>query len=145
MLTMRSLISSGTKPLKVQIMLTTGMSMFGKIAVGVRTIASAPRIRMSIDTITNVYGRRSASLTIHMIHSGLAGMYPQIDPTAGALVSWHLGLRPIAAAEGTATLPDRTMSLAGIFWPYTRRLSPLSGRIVEPSRETPANRPRALE
>src|ERR1700686_2161687 len=50
-----------------------------------------------------------------------------------------------SAAAGTATVPERTMSLAEISRPYTWRLSPLSGRIVEPSRETPANRPRALE
>jgi hypothetical protein len=47
-------MSSGTKPLKVQMMLTTGMLMFGKISVGVRTIASPPIIKMSIDTTTNV-------------------------------------------------------------------------------------------
>src|SRR5260370_40477036 len=68
---MRSLMSSGTRPLNVQMMLTTGMVMFGKMSVGVRTIASAPRIRMSIDATTNVYGRLSASLTIHMIHPRL--------------------------------------------------------------------------
>src|SRR6202142_1179876 len=50
-----------------------------------------------------------------------------------------------SAAGGAATTPARTISLAGISLPYTRRLSPLSGRMVEPSRETPANRPRALE
>ena len=50
-----------------------------------------------------------------------------------------------SAAGRTATFPDRTISFAGIFLPYTCWLSPLSGRIVEPSRETPANRPRALE
>src|SRR2546425_10264578 len=50
-----------------------------------------------------------------------------------------------SAAGGTATAPDRTILLAGIFLPYTRRLSPLSGRIVEPLREIPANKPRAPE
>src|SRR5258705_8664850 len=50
-----------------------------------------------------------------------------------------------SAAGGTATVPARTISLAGIFLPYTRRLSPSSGRILEPSKATPANKPRALE
>ena len=54
MLTMRSAMSSGTMPLKFQIMLTTGMLMLGKISVGVRTIASPPMIKMSMDTTTNV-------------------------------------------------------------------------------------------
>src|SRR5580704_8780979 len=61
-------------------MLTTGMLMFGKMSVGVRTIESPPMIRMSMDTTTKVYGRLSASLTIHIIHpSGLAGSISQID------------------------------------------------------------------
>src|SRR6267143_2539168 len=47
-------------------MLTTGILMFGKISVGVRTIASAPMMRMSMDTTTKVYGRRNASRTIHI-------------------------------------------------------------------------------
>src|ERR1700730_677880 len=47
-------------------MLTTGMLMFGKISVGVRTIASAPMIRMSMANTTKVYGRCNASLTIHI-------------------------------------------------------------------------------
>src|SRR5258708_34063024 len=50
-----------------------------------------------------------------------------------------------SAAWGTVTVPDSTMSFAEISRPYTRRLSPLSGRIVEPSRETPAKSPRSLE
>src|SRR5260370_39076940 len=50
-------------------MLTTGMLIFGKMSVGVRTIASPPMIRMSMDTTTNVYGRLSASLTIHIFQS----------------------------------------------------------------------------
>src|SRR5207244_9084192 len=52
--------------LKFQIMLMTGMLMLGKISVGVRTIASPPMIKMSMDTTTNVYGRRNASRTIHI-------------------------------------------------------------------------------
>src|SRR6266850_5337902 len=65
-LTMRSLMSSGTKPLKVQMMLTTGMSMLGKMSVGVRAIASVPRIKIRTANTAIVYGRLSASLTIHI-------------------------------------------------------------------------------
>ena len=42
------------------------MSMFGKMSVGVRRITSGPMISISSDSTTNVYGRRSASLTIHI-------------------------------------------------------------------------------
>ena len=45
---------------------TTGMSMFGKISLGVRTIANAPAISSSSAATTNVYGRLRASLTIHI-------------------------------------------------------------------------------
>src|ERR1700686_4467940 len=57
-------------------MLTTGMSIVGKISVGVRTIASPPMIRMRIDITTNVYGRRNASRTIH-IEVSLWSLYDQ--------------------------------------------------------------------
>src|SRR5712671_6018427 len=50
-------------------MLTTGMLMFGKMSVGVRKIESVPRIKIRMASTTNVYGRLSATLTIHMIHS----------------------------------------------------------------------------
>jgi hypothetical protein len=63
---MRLAMSWAEKPLYVQTMLTTGMSMLGKISVGVRSIASGPTIKINTARTTNVYGRRSASLTIHM-------------------------------------------------------------------------------
>src|ERR1700737_2097253 len=47
-------------------MLTTGMLIFGKMSVGVRSAASVPRIKIRIATTTNVYGRLKASLTIHI-------------------------------------------------------------------------------
>jgi hypothetical protein len=46
-------------------MLTTGMLMAGKMSTGVRTIDSPPRSAITIASTMNVYGRRSASLTIH--------------------------------------------------------------------------------
>src|SRR5260370_18575351 len=47
-------------------MLTTGMSIFGKMSVGVRTMASATRMKIRIANTAIVYGRLSASLTIHI-------------------------------------------------------------------------------
>jgi hypothetical protein len=47
--------------------LTTGMSMLGKMSTAVREIEKIPSSNMSIDITTNVYGRFSASLTIHII------------------------------------------------------------------------------
>src|SRR5689334_17676909 len=44
-----------------------GMSMFGKISVGVRTIAIGPMKRMRIANTTKVYGRLSAIRTIHTL------------------------------------------------------------------------------
>src|SRR3954447_18120190 len=43
------------------------MSMFGKMSVGVRRIASGVAIRMSSARTTKVYGRSSARRTIHMV------------------------------------------------------------------------------
>lgn len=59
-------MSCDEKPLYDQTMLTTGISMFGKMSVGVRRIASGPAIRMRIASTAKVYGRRRASRTIHM-------------------------------------------------------------------------------
>src|SRR5882762_3693356 len=44
----------------------TGMSMLGKMSVGIETIDSNPSTAMSSETTTKVYGRRRASLTIHI-------------------------------------------------------------------------------
>src|SRR5262249_33457410 len=49
------------------------------------------------------------------------------------------------AELGTATAPLKIMSPASSFLPYSFSFAPLSGRTVEPARETPAKRPRALE
>src|SRR6266849_2332855 len=65
----RLAMSCGASPVKFQMMLTTGMLMFGKMSVGVRKIESVPRIKIRMASTTNVYGRLSATLTIHMIHA----------------------------------------------------------------------------
>src|SRR6267143_1853038 len=83
-------------------MLTTGMLMFGKMSVGVRKIESVPRIKIRIASTMNVYGRFSATLTIHMIHApqSFRPAWPdcinQIDPTVCASESWHPESRSIA-------------------------------------------------
>src|SRR5262245_27458031 len=64
--TMRLSISSGVRPLYCQTMLTTGMSMYGKMSTGVVAIATPPRMAIRTAATTNVYGRRRASLTIHI-------------------------------------------------------------------------------
>jgi len=64
----RASMSVTERPVNDQMTLTTGMSTSGKMSVGVRTIVTAPNSTISTATITNVYGRRNASLTIHMVH-----------------------------------------------------------------------------
>src|SRR5260370_15653041 len=71
-------------------MLSTGMLMFGKMSVGVRKMDSVPRIKIRIASTTNVYGRFSATLTIHIIHPFvLADCNNQIDLMSYASGSWH--------------------------------------------------------
>src|SRR6266404_2939213 len=77
-------------------MLTTGMSMFGKMSVGVRTIERPPKRNIKIASTTIVYGCFSASLTIHiMIHppdnlfARPAELHPKPDLMACALGSWY--------------------------------------------------------
>src|ERR1700722_4837338 len=65
-LTIRSAISLGTRPLKFQITLTTGMLMLGKMSVGVRRNERTPMTKIRMDITTKVYGLRNASRTIHI-------------------------------------------------------------------------------
>src|ERR1700693_5470467 len=46
--------------------LTTGISMFGKMSVGVRRMATGPNMSNKIDITTKVYGLRNANRTIHI-------------------------------------------------------------------------------
>src|SRR5258705_12841844 len=75
-------------------MLTTGMSIFGKMSVGVRTIASAPRIKIRIANTAMVYGRLSASLTIHISY---ISFFP---PGAGRTAFGKSALRPVCWSLG---------------------------------------------
>src|SRR6266436_9761525 len=95
-LTMRSLMSSGTNPLKVQMMLTTGISILGKMSVGVRTIDIAPRIKIRTANTAMVYGRLRASLTIHINYISIfpsgAGRTALANRLLGP-VFWSLGIQ----------------------------------------------------
>src|SRR5882762_8781732 len=105
-------------------MLTTGILMLGKMSVGVRKTESVPRSKIRIASTTNVYGRFSATLTIHMI-SDLQSFCPARPDGSqpnrlhglclGVLVSRVEISR--SAAGGTATVRERTISFAEIFLP----------------------------
>ena len=60
-------ICSADRPLYVQITLMTGMLMSGRASTGVRSTARGVASRMRIDITRNVYGRSSATLTIHIL------------------------------------------------------------------------------
>jgi hypothetical protein len=62
-------MSSGDIPVEDQTTVTMGMFTSGKMSVGIRRIATIPSTAMRSAITTNVYGRRSASLTIHMMSS----------------------------------------------------------------------------
>jgi hypothetical protein len=50
--------------------------MYGKISVGVVTIDSPPMMAIRIAITMKVYGRRSASRTIHIVRTFLALLQP---------------------------------------------------------------------
>src|ERR1700720_1372599 len=58
--------SSGFNPVYVQATDITGISIFGKMSVGVRSITSGLRTKISSAKTIKVYGRLRASLTIHI-------------------------------------------------------------------------------
>jgi len=58
---MRFSISSGDRPGYDQIRPTTGMSMYGKISVGMVMNAAVPSTEISTHMTKNVKGRRSAT------------------------------------------------------------------------------------
>src|SRR5271170_3619818 len=64
--TKRVAISSGDRPVYFQMTATTGILMLGKISVGVRRIENTPRSVIRMASTKKVYGRLSASWTIHM-------------------------------------------------------------------------------
>src|ERR1700692_2803254 len=58
--------SSGFMPVYCQATAITGMSMFGKISVGVRRIMTGLKTKISTARTMKVYGRSRATRTIHM-------------------------------------------------------------------------------
>src|SRR5947209_4571165 len=66
MVVKRFSISSGEVPPYCQMMVTTGMSIFGKISVDMVTMETVPSTRISTAITTKVYGRLRARRTIHM-------------------------------------------------------------------------------
>src|SRR5215475_3343991 len=74
--TMRFSISFGVSPVYDQTTLITGILMLGKMSFGVVMTAAMPRIAISTDTTTNVYGRRSAKRTIHIVHAFREESFP---------------------------------------------------------------------
>src|SRR6202030_3458736 len=66
MTTSRWEMSSAESPGYPYTTLSTGISIFGKISMGVVYTASVPRIRISKDITTKVYGLRRAKRTIHI-------------------------------------------------------------------------------
>src|SRR6267142_2557735 len=65
----RPSISSGFSPVNCQATATTGILIFGKMSVGVRWITTGLASRINIARTIKVYGRLSASLTIHILPS----------------------------------------------------------------------------
>src|SRR5205823_9543082 len=63
----RPSISSGFRPVNCQATAITGMSMLGKMSVGVRRMRTGLASRISRARTTKVYGRCSATLTIHTL------------------------------------------------------------------------------
>src|SRR6266403_6170167 len=64
-------IWSAERPLYCQTTVTTGISISGKMSVGVFLIDTTPSSTIKSAITTKVYGRRRASLTIHISRSEL--------------------------------------------------------------------------
>src|ERR1700752_3907194 len=71
-------------------LVTTGMLILGKMSTGIVTIASTPITAMSSDMTTKVYGRLSASLTIHMSGRYWQGRCPAIGQESAVFLSSSL-------------------------------------------------------
>ena len=99
----RAFMSLTGKPVNDQMTLTTGMLTSGKMSVGVRTMATAPSSTMSSTTNTNVYGRRSASVTIHTTLTLLSWLHATIrlhsrmPPSTAPPASSHTGFTRVVS------------------------------------------------
>src|SRR3954463_10590575 len=61
--------ASGGMPTYCQIKVTIGSAISGKMSLGMRRIDTIPSSTINSAMTTNVYGRLSASLTIHKVTS----------------------------------------------------------------------------
>src|SRR5262249_19799676 len=67
--TIRPSISVGDSPLNCQMTVTTGMLIEGKMSTDIVVTDSTPSTAINKANTTNVYGRRRASRTIHILTS----------------------------------------------------------------------------
>src|SRR4051794_10316169 len=79
---------------------TTGMSISGKTSVRIRADDRPPRTRMSIASTTNEYGRRRASLTIHMARD------PFGQEGSGRATAWGLREGVFVGGDGEGRSGD---------------------------------------
>src|SRR2546428_941058 len=86
----RPSISSGLRPVNCHATAITGMSMLGKISVGVRRMMTGLASRISSATTAKVYGRCSATLTIHMLCRRPRAR-PRYRPTSAAAANGNVG------------------------------------------------------
>ena len=73
-------ISCAESPLNTITTATTGISMFGEDVHRGPETEKTPRIKIRIDATTNVYGRRSASRTIHISIAPTSQRAPMLFP-----------------------------------------------------------------
>src|ERR1700722_3370061 len=69
-------MSLAGRPLKLHTTDTMGMFVDGKISVGIENAANAPISTIRIAMQATVYGRRSASRTIHIVYSLTLSLEP---------------------------------------------------------------------
>ncbi len=111
-------MSLGERPVYDQITLTTGMLMSGKMSVDIVTYAKPPRTAIKIAITTKVYGRRRASLTIHMmarLKDSTASGGPQPTSVAnpgGELPYAVLAVYANCALSGRAKIAHRSTQVA---------------------------------
>src|SRR6266403_571810 len=87
--------------------LTTGMLISGKMSIGMEAIETAPRTAISSARTTKVYGRRSASRTIHIcVRFGRPEGGKGYDP-GRATSSWTPGSDTVRRPAGSEAVLER--------------------------------------
>src|SRR5216684_7952276 len=94
-------IASAGRPVELNTTLITGMLMFGKISVGVRSADAVPKIRISTAMTINVYGRRRARRTTPIITFSLVNDVAVAPPILAATL-WTLARQTAHAVLTTA-------------------------------------------